>query len=465
MAASGSGTPVIRPIVPKGKDNDKLASTESITIAEDLGALQTLKAFSIRNGDVSAAKSLLIRPAVPAMFHWCPISGMQPQDAIENVGAFVRVAYAQMLLGSEPTVSNELKRKRALILGVVRAVVTQLYEITDSDIIPGERAQPILVATKGQNGRYTFGLRTGLNAAERTAIQTGFTSNENERAATAAIHMCAIGLPACQGFSLVMTGHHYLSDPKSHSRRCYKVIEGAYWTHSAVKAWFDDDADEIRDAMWHKACHPISLSLKRSVSQSLACKQMIIEAGAGAAASRLPALEPELRRAKSYKTLLQTVRAMYEEIGGTTNFIVLDEAIAAAEHFPLGEDVQDPHGYPSVPVSVNSRSRALKHLANVCDSCDDVVGHAWGFYCAMDDKTQMLAAANVTSTLRTANSLSKLDTVSPAAYRAGLAFYDDYAAMKQAKRAKGEYSVTNLLIGLVNERGIEISEAEKKDEE
>jgi len=455
MAASGSGTNTIRPIVPHGTNETTLEIAGNLEIAENVGPLSSLKAFCIRNGDLSAAKSLLIRPAVPPMYHWSPISGLAHTAAIANVGAFIRVAHAQMTIGSPAGTAAGLMRKRAIILGTVRAVVTELYAISDSDLIPGERAGSMLVATQGDNGAWTFGFPVGLQENIKTELRKEFSATEDERAAISAIHMCSIGLPACQGFSLIMTGHHFLDDPKGHSRRCFNVVENAFWKHSAVRSWFEDNTDDIRDAMWHKSCHPLAISLKQKVSQSLEVKAMIIEAGAGAAASRLPAVESELRRAKSYKTLLQTVRTMYEESGGTTNFLTLDEAIAVTELMPRDMVFEEPHGYDSVPISVNSRARALKHLANVCDRCDDVVAHAWGFFVGMDDRAQMMSATQGTSTLRTANSLSKLDTVSPAAFRAGMAFYEDYMAMKAAKRARGEFSIANLITGLVNDKGME----------
>lgn len=443
----------VTPIVPHGRNNTSPAPGPEVKITGDVGPVKEITTFNIRNGNVNAARSLLVRPTVSQCYHWCPIAGLPHDRAMENMAAYIKVAYVQLQGGL--TKEKALLKKIAICIGVARAVVTQLYAITDSDLIAGERAAPLLVATQGEGTSTTlkFSAVADVKPNVLALLNEELSFDEAEQAAIAALHMSAIGLPAVQGYSLVMCQHHYLSDPKSQSRKAYDVIERAFWRDDVVRPWFEADTADIQDALWHKACHPIIMNIKIKFSQSDSVVSMIKIAGAGPAASRLPALESELRSANSFKTLMMTVRTMYAVMASEVDMIPLQEAIFSVEHYPLDAVDVAPHTYATVPSNVIDRKTALRHLGRVCEANKDVFAHAYGFYKAMMERTELVAGTGSTDTLISSYSLSKLPQESPAAYIHGRTLHEDYVAKKKYHRGRGEYMAFHLFVKAVTSEG------------
>ena len=60
----------------------------------------------------------------------------------------------------------------------------------------------------------------------------------------------------------------------------------------------------LRDALWHKAGHPVKISFKKEMARSITVKNLLVDAGVSSAASVLPYLEAEVRKAikKLHKT-------------------------------------------------------------------------------------------------------------------------------------------------------------------
>lgn len=403
----------------------------------DFGPLATLNPFRIRNGDPLQARSLLIRPTIPEDYRWSPIEGLPTEEAVANTDAFIRVSMQQV--SATPGLTPPQRRKVAICLGVSRAVTTQMYQVTENDLIPGERVEPRLRQVRTGRG--------GLVPTARFATSEDLTAplqlSETETAVVAALATSSYGIVPLQGYSLLMTGHHYLSDAGSQSRRAYQAVERQFWMGQDVREWFSSDADLIRDALWHKSCHPMVMTLKQDMAMDEQVASMLKKAGAGSAAARLPAVESEMRAANSYRTLLIAVRQPYEILGGTVNMERLEDAMTAVRLFPRsgGETAATPvAALPgSIPAWVINREKALEHLELFMARNMDTVAYAFGFYCTMLDATSAFGAEQRSDTLRSSFSLAKLKTQCVAGYNAGVLGFGDYQARKQAARQAGQF--------------------------
>lgn len=157
---------------------------------------------------------------------------------------------------------------------------------------------------------------------------------------------------------------------------------------------------------------------------------MLMTAGVGLAACRLPPTEQVVGAANSYMTLLQRVRPMYEDCGSKIKYLPLEEALYMLEQLPYGANVQP----STLPAYVTTRELALRHLKEVLDANKQLVAHAFGFYCAMSDQTQFLGGTTTVNALQTSFSLTKLRSHSHVYYTLGFKFYNDYARKKNIKR-------------------------------
>ncbi|GAV61460.1 hypothetical protein CFOL_v3_04987 [Cephalotus follicularis] len=286
--------------------------------------------------------------------------------------------------------------------------------------------------------------------ALRTTLTADLDLTKTEKAVMSALKLCSVGLLAVQGYSLLMTNHHYLSDLTTQSRKAFAVIERQFLRSQDVAAWFNADQAIIQDTLWHKAGHPISISMKQALACSECVTAMIATAGAGSAASRLSAMETEMRAANSYKTLLATVKPLFEIYGGGLDYILLEDAMDTVRNYSImvsgaGEAtapaMPNPPGTPSY---VNLRTTALSYLGRVLDTSKDTVSFCYGFYCALSDQNQTLGGGAAADTLKTSYSLSKLKTQNYASFVSGQQAFGDYNAARAAMIAKGEYNAPKL---------------------
>lgn len=421
-----------------------------------VGDVPNIPVFDIRNGPVADARNIYVRPTIAAAYRWVGVRNLPVNDAAENVGAFIRSAWAQISLNAPAGMDAATQRKVAIVLGVGRSIMTTFYQINVNDLTPGELAEYIYEwdsppapagAPPGQPAAPPV-LQTVAGAApNRVAAAQAFGAlTAEEEAVAATLSTCMVGALPLQGYSLIMTSHHYLSDKLSQSRRAFDVVERQFWKAQAVSAWFGDHTDDIRDAAWHKAGHPVTITLKTALAKSDRVAQILVEAGVGSAAARLPAMEPELRAANSYKTLCATVRPLFEAYGGRLDYGALADAVELTELFPHGaQPLGVPQGFV-LPPAVNDRASALAHLNRVLTSNSDVVAYCYGFYTALSDNNLMMGGTSQEDTLKSSYSLKKLKNQSYASFVAGSESFRDYQAAKSAARQAGRYNPPTLTL-------------------
>ncbi|KAK8916124.1 hypothetical protein KSP39_PZI022312 [Platanthera zijinensis] len=111
--------------------------------------------FHLRNGDASDAKSLLVRPAFPAGYHWVPVAGVAPENALEVLDAYIMSALYQLENKPPAETTEARRRKMAIVLGTSRAVMTKYYRLAYADFIGDELAAAVINAKAEANGKFT----------------------------------------------------------------------------------------------------------------------------------------------------------------------------------------------------------------------------------------------------------------------------------------------------------------------
>lgn len=412
-------------------ENNTLANTV-------IPGFDLIPVFDIRNGEVADARSVLVRPTIPAGYHWAPLGGVTPANAMRAVEGFIRCALAQAEAIPVATMGAEKRRKLAIVIGTARAVITAYYRIGTTNIIGGELGPTLLNVVTDANGDISYVVTVAQNDARRATLTANLELTEAERSVIAVLAMSSIGIPALQGWSLVMTGHHYISEAGNQSRRNVAVVEKQFWVSPSIQAWFQADMQDIQDWIWHKAGHPISMSLKIQLAGDERVARMLREAGAGSAAARLPALESPLRAAGSYSTLMETVGTLLKQVEGEVDMGFLPDIIYHIKRWPRDTPrLEDEDFNVVIPAACTSRDLAVAWLDDVLTRNRGAVAWCYGFYVALGESNAVNSGGR--DTLKGSHSLEKLRGASFASYTEGYMAYADYSAMKTRMRTQGEF--------------------------
>jgi len=411
---------------------------------------RSLPTFNIRNGDIADVRSVFIRASIAEPYHWVPINNLAPVDAVSALDGFIKSQIARFVQHPPTGTSDVQRRKMAICMGVARAVSTTFYRLTENDIIPGERAPAYLNAAKNAEGGIVYTIRPDAPENVRASLSTELALDDTEKAVVCALIKCATGIIPMQGYSLMMTNHHYLSQADTQSRRVFAVVERAYWTGQDVNTWFGADTAQIQDALWHKSCHPVMMNVKTDMAMDTSIPGKLTQCGSGACASRLPAVETELRSANSYITLLSTVAPMFGMCGGSVDSNDLVTVIDIVKSLPAG--VASPQPMPNLPRGlegvVTNRLTGLAYLSGMLRRNQDMVAYCYGFYVALSESNMMMGASGGPQgdTLKSSFSLAKLKSQSYATYITGYQAYSDYQAVRNAKRQRGEFVAPEIVI-------------------
>lgn len=450
--ASGSNTdppPTTTPL-PEGDPERGFEDVPKVylRLTADLEMVRNKSTFNIRNGDSSGVKSMLIKATIPSAYHWVPILGLRPADGMKAVDAFITSHYHHLKSKMPAQTDDKRVRRLAIALGVSRAVATSMYMLTPDDLVPGETAEPMLRANYTAQNELSFSILRHLSQEMITALGRELALEANERAAISALVPSTVGTIPMQGYSLIMTNHHYLSENTSQSRKVYAVVEKQFWRAPDVNPWFAEDLATIQDALWHKATHPVNMSLKITAATDPRVADDLRAAGIGSAASRLPAVEAEMRAANSYKTLMATVHPLFGIFGGGVDFALLQDAMDMVVAYPVGVDNPEAllERAPSTPPYVTNRKSALQWLGDLVARNSDIASYCYGFYCALSDQNQTLGAGGGVDSLKTSFALSKLRNQSYASFVAGQQAHGDYVSVRNKMRDAGQFKAPKMTV-------------------
>ncbi|GAB2212676.1 hypothetical protein Drorol1_Dr00020657 [Drosera rotundifolia] len=118
-----------------------------------------------------------------------------------------------------------------------------------------------MVPPAAPDGLTTWAFAEEVAQAARATLLADFGATDTEKDVMSDIIMCAMGIPALQGAHLMATGHRYLSAAGEKSRQMYAVVEKQFWKKNPTKDWVEDIQEDIKDALWHKAGHPINMTI------------------------------------------------------------------------------------------------------------------------------------------------------------------------------------------------------------
>jgi hypothetical protein len=291
-------------------------------LVEEAGTMVKPLAFTIhvpdlRNGNVETIQQAAPKASIDSAYKWAAIARMPAADSVDAVEYMIRGTYAQLMssagAGATEGQATEARRK-AIVIGSVRAGAAAAYRLTKSDMnitecgTSGFTYQPetkSIVADKN-----------GGTAGGKYAIAISMKSLDPvEVEVIGMLVYLGMAVPVLQGASLVGTGHHYLPTTKNifagQKRQALGLVR------DEAKAWVEAMGEAFDDMAFHKACHPISPPAKRKWAKDSAIATRLQLSGHGASAVRLPAIPSDAAVGKTCLALAIAAKPVINAMGHT----------------------------------------------------------------------------------------------------------------------------------------------------
>jgi hypothetical protein len=285
----------------------------------------------LRNGTLGSITAVVPSSAIPSYYYWVGIGGLPDDRVVAYLEVFARTYYTMIRAGA-PAISDATARDQAIVLAAVRVGTRKLWSIGTADLGASEIAPGYLTyraADANATPPVVEGVTTSFTGGTATAFGgpwgawTGLTAEEKE----VAVHhiALAVAILPTQGWSLVKTEHHYLSDAPSAMRSGWTAVKKQFdgKVPASVKAWVEARAAWWGDIAFHKACHPIEMAVKISMAGSPATGPKLQRAGYGSAAVRLPATDPAFEYVKLILAILTKTGGVLTSLGATISTTLL----------------------------------------------------------------------------------------------------------------------------------------------
>lgn len=383
-----------------------------VNVSASITGLVHVVDSNLRNGAIGDISAPTRAAAIAAMWVWAEVANGGGAGAIGSIGGWITTAYgyigegtvdipeldaagatanqavaranrigftAQIAAGPrtggtladwqqyiDQATANVSIRRRAIVLGAARAAISASYSIERDDLLPNERTAATIWSATGRDAANNV---VPADAAGGIAVQAiRLTTNhtdargdltfaealgdrmdaltDEEMTFAFAIYRMALAAPPLAGLSLYKSKHHFLST----NTRAVEAVEGQVLgdCDEAVRTWFRDNELEIRDVLWHKAAHPITTGLLKTLAASLETKARLDAIDLAAATVRLPYIEPELQAAKAYLVTVDTIASWAATKGHNVSVPGLEAAVAAAEAMPRTGNASPYPGEPPV---------------------------------------------------------------------------------------------------------------------
>lgn len=193
------------------------------------------------------------------------------------------------------------------------------------------------------------------------------------------------GLPL-NGAVLEEAGHHYIPTHYAFFTAVEKQVLNA--SAAGPKDMWNANAEQLRSAVWHKAGHPVSMALKRSLALDYQIQARLVAAKLGSAAVRLPVAPSVVHNLRSAVAVLGQVVSLITENGGQVDYSILQDLIVAYEQLAraraTGADAVLP---ASLPVEITRIEHLLPHAAQVLERNADMVAFAAGIFQVMVERS------------------------------------------------------------------------------
>jgi len=314
-----------------------------------------LKIAKVRNGSAETTTPSLPRPVLSDRFQWVYFHGIAGASLWANLFETLPFAYAKYAVKHDhdtdagKATAKELLNN-ALLMHAVRVAATVSYEIEGKDIMTDELAAAIIRATQ-VNGSWTFSAPSNLVDVSPTSSKTGYlkaykfaidniaTIPEEFVEAVTYVGAIAPAIPVLQGWSLVGTNHHFLPTTARAYRTAWKQITSG--ASDKVKNRCGMVEADWEDLLYHKACHPINMTLKKAWAQSLVVKDILNAGGLQGATVRLPAIPVEAMIIKSGPAVIRKARNPYIAMGRDYNLANADELLIKLETAKTDDELHE----------------------------------------------------------------------------------------------------------------------------
>lgn len=284
----------------------------------------------LRNGSLTNIQQAAPRASMSVLYHWAVITDLRATDYVPTVEYVIRATYAQLQhvtgTGLTDAVSAELKRK-AIVLGAVRAGAAAAYKLTSSDLVRDELVPAGMMYDRGHVEQSANG---STSAARMTAAKSMPDITSVEEAVIALCVYMGMAVPPLQGVSLVMTGHHYVPSTYNLFKGIKKQTLGA--ASRDAQAWIDAMGETFDDMAFHKACHPVSMTLKRELAKSVDVRERLRASGHGSASIRLPAIPSEASGGKAAVALVRFASGTFRQMGHSISADTGEGLLLVLEH-------------------------------------------------------------------------------------------------------------------------------------
>jgi hypothetical protein len=303
----------------------------------------TIDIPDLRNGDAATITQAAPKASIAAAYKWSVITNLTHDLAVHCVEAVIRAQYAQLLSASPGNPGDPEKadaKRKAIVLGAIRAGAMSAFRIEPEDINRMETSGAGSMLTKVGNVIRISAGAGNATAAPKHAIASSMAAiTPLEVRVVGMLIFLGMAVPALQGISLVLTGHHYLPTTKAvfaGMRKQAIQVGGA-----EVAAWVEQMGDAFDDMAFHKACHPISPPRKRTWAKDVRLAPRLTASGHGAAAIRIPALPSDAQGGKAALAVIRKATPVIEGMKHTITVTRGIELIKAVEQAEEGQEEID----------------------------------------------------------------------------------------------------------------------------
>lgn len=444
----------------------------------EIPGVSDLPVFDLRNGAVEDMVSWISRATLHDSVKWCPVAGLTSQEAVSGVFGYIK-SYEMLLTRSRPEfIPADSVHKAAVALGVSRAVIQAMFGLGPADFIPEETVAPVLEAFRDANGvrRYRSLMRRPMiaNPNYRPAVPPRgdtpgtaavgepmipdptwvdpFAANcaitDDDKLVMNTIARSAQVIIPIQGHNLIAEQHHYISQRGMASMKAFTAVENQLWKGSGPESWrlLNEDRDFYRNLLWHKAGHPVAISLKKTAATTQEMADRVNAIGIGGGAVRLPAVEPEVKALDTYAKVCSNLEVLWREAGVAFNGGAFAAAKAAIISFPYGR-VRDPIDI-NANIRLTTRSEALRFAKGLITANEGLMATLFGFYAALVRDSEAGEVGPGANTLARAKSLTKLRDNNASAYANGEELHKDWKEMRRKNRAEGIFKPMPVAITL-----------------
>lgn len=382
------------------------------------------------NGDATNFSFIFLSAGLAAPYHWLAdrVLAAMPEATSEATltNRIVREAAFHSLMITSAAIPAAKARTIALLIAVSRVQMRRTWAVATADIVGTQLYNPVAadgtavsVNAAGALSAPIDGLCTvAAYAAEVAHVAADFAANCEALYAKAAL--CAIGMPACNGVIIVMTTVHHYQDP--HKQVCDSVID-QYIESTAV---FPNalTRDELKDALCHKAAHPIKSPILVGLARSPAVKLRLAALGCGAANVRVPAQFQTERTVGAYLALVGKAA----QCAGEMN-VAIDVGVVAA----LKVDVEAAIAANPNQTGVNNATALIEAFKTLHGA---EVAKCAGLFAASLDEAAIPADHRSRSTL-TAHAVANLVHENNHAYVSGHNHYSNAVRWHRARAREG----------------------------